>query len=40
MSRSLDIAKILRATELTNPNNERLLTLGETPSGGLDSTSV
>ena len=40
MSRSLDIAKILRATELTNPNNERLLTLGETPSGGLDSASV
>ena len=26
MSRSLDIAKILRATEIDNPNNSRLIT--------------
>ena len=40
MSRSLDIAKILRATEIDNPTNARLITTPDDLGGGMDSAEV
>ena len=40
MSRSLDIAKILRATELDNTENNRLLYEGDDAARGVDSATV